>query len=145
MSPADDRPSRAPSIRDVARAAGVSTQTVSRVANGAPAVRPETRKRVVDAMRTLGYSPNPTARALRGGRQGVLAIALPVPLGGQDRQTLGSIVLAAAELGYAVLPVLENEPTASAADLRLSDFCDVAAAGSEAGARLVRLLDAAAH
>jgi len=53
------------SIKDVAKAAGVSTATVSRVlANNAP-VRPETRERVMQAIEALGYRPNLIARSLR--------------------------------------------------------------------------------
>ncbi|MGW8481624.1 LacI family DNA-binding transcriptional regulator [Microbacterium sp. NPDC055903] len=55
---------RVPSIRDVARLAGVSHQTVSRVLNDHPSIRPETRKRVEDAIAVLDYTPNPAARAL---------------------------------------------------------------------------------
>ncbi|WP_333812001.1 LacI family DNA-binding transcriptional regulator [Timonella senegalensis] len=56
-----------PSILDVARFAGVSAQTVSRVSTGSAAVRPETRDRVLVAMEKLGYAPNRAARALRNG------------------------------------------------------------------------------
>ncbi|APF34060.1 LacI family DNA-binding transcriptional regulator [Microbacterium paludicola] len=51
-------------VRDVAAAAGVSTQTVSRVINDHPHIRPETRERVVAAMAELGYRVNNAARAL---------------------------------------------------------------------------------
>ncbi|GAA1918060.1 LacI family DNA-binding transcriptional regulator [Microbacterium aoyamense] len=51
-------------MREVARAAGVSTQTVSRVINDHPNIRPETRARVLDAMASLGYRVNNAARAL---------------------------------------------------------------------------------
>lgn len=57
----------APSLADVARLAGVSSQTVSRVSSGATNVRPETRERVLQAMNQLGYSPNRAAQALRRG------------------------------------------------------------------------------
>src|SRR6218665_727740 len=63
MSTASER-SRMPSIRDVARLAGVSHQTVSRVLNDHPSIRPETRKRVEDAISVLDYRPNLAARAL---------------------------------------------------------------------------------
>lgn len=56
-------------MRDVARATGVSQSTVSRVLSGAPTVVPiaaDTRERVVEAARRLGYRPNPLARGLRG-------------------------------------------------------------------------------
>ncbi|MDN8547716.1 LacI family DNA-binding transcriptional regulator [Microbacterium sp. NM3R9] len=51
-------------VRDVAAAAGVSTQTVSRVLNDHPHIRPETRDRVVAAMAELGYRVNNAARSL---------------------------------------------------------------------------------
>ena len=56
------------SMQDVAKAAGVSPQTVSRVANGSDAVKPETRQRVEAAMEHLGYRPNYAARALKHGQ-----------------------------------------------------------------------------
>ncbi|HCJ48981.1 MAG TPA: transcriptional regulator [Microbacterium sp.] len=52
------------SVRDVAARAGVSTQTVSRVINASPNVRPDTRTRVEAAMAELGYRVNNAARAL---------------------------------------------------------------------------------
>src|ERR1022692_245119 len=63
--------SRAPrpvSIRDVAAAAGVSYQTVSRVINQHPRVKPSTRQLVLAAIENLGFRPNRAARALAGGR-----------------------------------------------------------------------------
>lgn len=61
---ADKKPERAANIFDVARLAGVSHQTVSRVINKLPNVRPATQARVEEAMRQLRYSPSPAARAL---------------------------------------------------------------------------------
>jgi len=57
--------SRRATIKDVARAAGVSTVTVSRVANAPSLVRPETRARVEQAMLQLGYAPNAAAQSMR--------------------------------------------------------------------------------
>ena len=54
---------RRATIKDVAWAAGVSTVTVSRVANAPSLVRPETRARVEEAMRQLGYAPNAAAQS----------------------------------------------------------------------------------
>ncbi len=65
---------KGPSILDVARLAGVSGQTVSRVSNQPEAVKPETRDRVRRAMDQLGYSPNHAARALRHGRFGSIGL-----------------------------------------------------------------------
>jgi LacI family transcriptional regulator len=60
---------RAATISDVARAAGVSTMTVSRVINRAGNVRPDTVAAVDAAIASLNYSPNPAARSLAGARQ----------------------------------------------------------------------------
>ncbi|MEU0674668.1 substrate-binding domain-containing protein [Streptomyces sp. NPDC006172] len=60
-------PQKAASIRDVAQAAGVSHQTVSRVINGHPNVREETRRRVREAIDALGFRRNATAFALASG------------------------------------------------------------------------------
>lgn len=54
-----------PTIRDVARHAGVSTATVSRVISGSVAARPATRERVLAAAQTLGYRPSAVARSLK--------------------------------------------------------------------------------
>ncbi len=53
-------------INEVARHAGVSPMTVSRVVNGGRYVREDTRKAVLDAVRELNYAPNPAARSLAG-------------------------------------------------------------------------------
>lgn len=55
-------------MADVARAAGVSQQTVSRVANGLPNVNEQTRQRVQAAMQKLGFRPSYAGRSLRDGR-----------------------------------------------------------------------------
>jgi LacI family transcriptional regulator len=53
-----------PTINDVARLAGVSKKTVSRVINRSPLLNPDTRKRVEDVIGEIGYIPNPQARGL---------------------------------------------------------------------------------
>ena len=65
---------RAVVMADVAKLAGVSLQTVSRVINDSPHVRDVTRERVQDAMRKLEYRPNPVARALVTGRSRTLGV-----------------------------------------------------------------------
>jgi len=67
-------PDRAPNIRDVARKAGVSYQTVSRVLNDSPAIRPATRAEVLRAIDELGYRPNPAARALVTSRSKIIGV-----------------------------------------------------------------------
>jgi LacI family transcriptional regulator, galactose operon repressor len=64
-------------IRDVAREAGVSAMTVSRVINGAASVDPATRARVEQAIGRLGYVPSRLARGLSARRTGTLALIVP--------------------------------------------------------------------
>ncbi|MFF3491603.1 LacI family DNA-binding transcriptional regulator [Streptomyces sp. NPDC002795] len=94
-------------MADVARVAGVSSQTVSRVSNGFPGVNEETRDRVRAAMKELGYRPNSAARALkRGDFRTIGVITFTLSTTGNMR-TLEAIATSAAQEGYAVtlLPV----------------------------------------
>lgn len=75
--PGDGRPARAANIFDVARLAGVSHQTVSRVLNNVPSVRPATRARVEQAIAQLRYSPSPAARALVTRRTRTIGLITP--------------------------------------------------------------------
>lgn len=63
-----------PVMADVARLAGVSHQTVSRVINGSASIRPTTKARVQQAIEELGYRPNTAARALVTRRSGIIGI-----------------------------------------------------------------------
>jgi LacI family transcriptional regulator len=65
-------------IREIASAAGVSIATVSRVINGRPDVAPETREAVLQVVRDHGFSTNRSARALSGGRTGLVGVTLPI-------------------------------------------------------------------
>ncbi|MCU1433192.1 MAG: LacI family DNA-binding transcriptional regulator [Actinotalea sp.] len=65
---------RPPAMSDVAVVAGVSHQTVSRVLNDHPSVRPETRERVLRAIAELGYRRNTAARALVTRRSGTIGV-----------------------------------------------------------------------
>lgn len=80
MSPNDEQPRVTTTIFDVARMAGVSHQTVSRVLNDLPNVRASTRERVEQAIRQLNYVPSQAARALvtrRSRTIGLVATGLP--------------------------------------------------------------------
>ncbi len=93
---------RLPAMSDVARVAGVSHQTVSRVLNDHSKVRPETRDRVLKAIAELGYRRNIAARALvtrRSGTIGVVTTGLPY-FG--PTSTLIAVEEAAREAGYFV-------------------------------------------
>src|SRR5262245_26926304 len=87
---------------DVADLAGVSAMTVSRVLNSPEKVRPETRDRVLQAVRALGYRPNSAARVLVTGKSGVLGVvSIDTTLYG-PASTLYAIERAAREHDYLV-------------------------------------------
>jgi len=103
-------------IREVAAAAGVSTQTVSRVLNNRPDVAPETFQRVQDIIRETGYAPNMLARSLTQGRSNVLGVvAYGLDYFGPSR-VLTAIERQAAELGYAITLNLILEPQSKDVD-----------------------------
>lgn len=91
-----------PVMDDVARLAGVSKQTVSRVLNDNPAVRPETREAVRAAMRTLGYRPSRSARSLASGRTRMLGVISFDAARYGPASILTAINTAAQEAGYLV-------------------------------------------
>ena len=91
-----------PTIKDVAKRAGVSTQTVSRVLNNSTNVRTETRRRVLSAIGRLQYVPDGCARALTTGRSFVLGVIVR-NFGYTPSMILEGAVAAATEWGYQVL------------------------------------------
>jgi DNA-binding LacI/PurR family transcriptional regulator len=110
---AKGHPRSGPSIGDVARLAGVSAQTVSRVSTGSQKVLPSTRDRVLDAMQQLGYSPNHAARALRMGNfRSIGLIAHQVIRTGESR-TIEAVIEAARLRGYSVSLVDADSPSSS--------------------------------
>jgi DNA-binding LacI/PurR family transcriptional regulator len=94
--------SRAPSIRDVARVAGVSHQTVSRVLNHSDAIRAETRDKVVAAMEQLQYRPNRAARALVTSRSRTIGVLTARRAHYGPAATLQAIEDAAVLRGYSI-------------------------------------------
>jgi DNA-binding LacI/PurR family transcriptional regulator len=90
-------------MADVGRLAGVSHQTVSRVINDSPHVRPETRARVLAAMERLAYTPNSVARALVTGRSNTIGVvSFDTTLYGPV-STLLAIERAAHDAGYFII------------------------------------------
>jgi LacI family transcriptional regulator len=90
-------------IKKVASAAGVSTQTVSRVINERPDVSPETRKRVQDVIERLGYQPSALARSLIRQRSYTLGVVTAGLKYIGPSRTLSGITSAAEEAGYSLL------------------------------------------
>jgi DNA-binding LacI/PurR family transcriptional regulator len=93
------------SMAMVAARAGVSGQTVSRVANGSPKVDPGTRLRVEQAMADLGYRPNRAARALRTGRTHTLGLVAQTLATVGNSRMLQAVAESAASRGYALTVV----------------------------------------
>src|SRR5687768_11660307 len=89
-------------MADVARLAGVSYQTVSRVLHDSPNVRGDTRERVLAAIRQLDYRPNSMARALVTGRSKTLGVVSLDTTQYGPASTLLGIQQAAHDVGYAV-------------------------------------------
>jgi LacI family transcriptional regulator len=87
-------------IRDVAAAAGVSIGTASKALNGQGKLRPETRERVAEVARRLGFAPNTLAQALLAGRSFTVGMittdsfgrfSIPVMLGAEDALGTGQV------------------------------------------------------
>ncbi|MFD1715401.1 LacI family DNA-binding transcriptional regulator [Amnibacterium flavum] len=99
---------RAASIRDVARLADVSHQTVSRVLNNHPSIRDTTRDRVLAAMEQLQYRPNRAARALVTSRSRTIGILTSTRAHYGPSTSIQSVEAAAREADYTV--VTANAP-----------------------------------
>jgi len=113
------------SLADVAKLAGVSAQTVSRVANGSDAVRPETRERVLAAMSELGYRPSFAARSLRAGSYRSVGLAMSGNMSATGRRIqLEGVATAAAQRGYAMtlIQLSDEDSTLGEATRRMSSL-----------------------
>ncbi|MFN3866710.1 MAG: LacI family DNA-binding transcriptional regulator, partial [Demequina sp.] len=96
-------------IRDVAQRAGVSAKTVSNVLNGYQYIRPETRKRVDDAIRELKYHVNVSARNLSRGRTGAIALVLPSLRAAYFAELADAVMHEASKVGLTVLIEQTND------------------------------------
>jgi LacI family transcriptional regulator len=100
---ASARTSRRPTIKDVARAAAVSTVTVSRVANAPALVKQETRERVEQAMRDLGYTPNAAAQSMRTNVSRTIGFMVPDLTNYPNAAVAKAAEATLAEAGYYML------------------------------------------
>ncbi len=98
-------------MADVAKLAGVSAQTVSRVSNGFPGVLEETRRQVLAAMKELGYRPNSAARALKRGEFRTIGVILFNLSSTGNMRTLEAVASSAAREGYATTLLPVTAPT----------------------------------
>lgn len=111
------RSNRRATIKDVARAAGVSTQTVSRVLNDRPDVSAETRQRVQAIIGELGYQPSELARSLIQQRSYTLGVIIAGLRYVGVSLTLNGITEAAQAAGYSL--ILKELPRFDLTDVRL--------------------------
>ena len=91
-----------PTIMDVARTAGVSSATVSRVINGATTVDKELSKRVQAAVRATGYVPNALGRSLRRGGASQIAVVAPDAENPYFTQIIGEVERIARDQSHSV-------------------------------------------
>lgn len=109
-------------IKDVAEAAGVSTQTVSRVANGRPDVASDTRQHVQAVINKLGYQPSKIARSLiQGQSYSVGVVSYGISLYGPSL-LLEGIQAAALDAGYSLMLKILEDAEAYDAETILRDI-----------------------
>lgn len=124
---------RRATIADVAKAAGVSSTTVSHALSGRRPVEAETRRRIAEAAERLGYVPDARARGLRTGRADAIAILSSMPAGvsgGASRlgflmEIAASAAVAALERGVALVLVPPAERGSAGAATPLADRLQV--------------------
>ena len=120
---------RPPSMFDVAREAGVSHQTVSRVLNNHPNVSEKTKVKVEAAMEKMGYRPNLAARMLVTGRSSTIGVlSYDTTLFG-PASMLHSVQVSAREVGYAVHVVSLKAIDSESIKLGLLELVNAGVAG----------------
>lgn len=116
-------------MTDVAKAAGVSHQTVSRVVNGMDRVRPETRQRVLDAMTKMGYRRNEAARSLASNSSRLIGIVTRRFTSFGPASALLSLQLAANKDGYLVSVAAIEKYTKQNLNHAISELLSMGVAG----------------
>ncbi|MEX2535418.1 MAG: LacI family DNA-binding transcriptional regulator [Trueperaceae bacterium] len=124
-----------PSVREVARRAGVGTSTVSRALNNHPSISGNARDRVFAAVKELGYTPNLTARRLRTGQTHAASVLLPMTGSEFYSRLLESIqrVLERENLDMALFPIVGG--------IRLKRYRDPGALPYHADGLIIASLD----
>jgi LacI family transcriptional regulator, gluconate utilization system Gnt-I transcriptional repressor len=138
-------PPSAPTLSAVAKLAGVSSITVSRVVRLPNLVAPETRGRVEAAMRELGYVPNQVAGALASARSGSVGVLVPTIANSIFADTVQGLSDELEPLGYAVIlaqsrydAAREDRMLAALLSRRPEAIIMVGSPATEDGARLLR-------
>lgn len=133
---------RAPNIRDVAKLAGVSYQTVSRVLNNSESIKPSTRARVVEMIEKTGYRPNQAARALVTSKSRTIGVLTTQNANYGPTTSLHAIEDAARDAGYLVATMTLPKPTLDQIIAGLEHLSAQAIEGLVVIAPQVRVFDA---
>lgn len=123
------RAGRSPVIADVARVAGVSVPTVSRVLTGAARVGEDKRRRVVAAIDELGYRPSAAARALASGKPRLLSVVTGDTSKYGYTQTIQGVEEAARSAGYAVIITVVESADPAVVDGAVASLLSQSVAG----------------
>ena len=126
-----------PTIMDVARAAGVSSATVSRVINGAPTVDKQLRARVEEAVAATGYVPNALGRSLRRGGTSQIAVVAPDAANPYFTQIISEVERIARGQAHSVTVAHTEE------DLQLEQQCFAQLVGRQVSGVLLVPVDSA--
>jgi DNA-binding LacI/PurR family transcriptional regulator len=132
---------RAPSIRDVAKLAGVSHQTVSRVLNNHPSIRDETKARVLAVMGELNYRPNRAARALVTSRSRAIGVLTSSRSEYGPASSIKAIEEAALLHGYLVVTANADGTDRASIARAITHLLDQAVEGMVVIAPQVRVFD----
>ncbi|UFS59041.1 LacI family DNA-binding transcriptional regulator [Subtercola endophyticus] len=127
--PPDQPARRPPGLYDVAKLAGVSHQTVSRVLNNHPSIRESTRERVQQAIDELGYRPNRLARALKSNRSLLLGVLSASSSQYGPSASIRAIEVAARRAGYFVITVNVDSAEQQEVERGLDSLLDHAVEG----------------
>jgi LacI family transcriptional regulator, gluconate utilization system Gnt-I transcriptional repressor len=144
-TPESEQPHSVPTLSAVAKLAGVSSITVSRVVRLPDMVAPETRGRVEAAMRELGYVPNQVAGALASARTSSVGVLVPTIANSIFADTVQGLSDELEPLGYAVIlaqsrydAAREDHMLAALLSRRPEAIIMVGSPATEDGARLLR-------
>jgi DNA-binding LacI/PurR family transcriptional regulator len=104
-------------LKDVARALGVSEQTVSNVINGKPVVKDDTRQRVLEACERMGYRANVLARSLKTSQSSLIALVMPSITNSKYPEIAQTVTMVAAQRGFSIIVAVSDRSAAREAEL----------------------------
>ncbi|WP_394750356.1 LacI family DNA-binding transcriptional regulator [Spongiimicrobium salis] len=96
-------------IKDIAKITGLSLATISRVLNDSPLVSPKTKKKVLDAARSLDYRPNMMAAALRSGKSNIVGVIVPEINNSFFSSIINGIERELSAVGYNIIIIQSHE------------------------------------